>query len=712
MKQAALWTALGALFVIPFIPLYVAGDMFFPFITSKGFAFRFLVEIAVASWAILAFADKRYRPQFSWPLILYGGLVLWMAIADFFAVNSHKAFWSNFERMDGWVTLIHVFGFFIVAGSVLTVQNLWRRWWLVFIGASALVVGAGFLQLMGAIPVGQGGVRVDSTFGNASYLAAYLLFSCAVTVWHALESKGFVRVVLWILAPLQLLIIFFTATRGAMLGAMAAVVIACVLYLFEKGKTARRVSAGILLSLLVLVGGFLLVRDSAFVAQDPILSRLASISLESGSTRFTIWSMALEGFAARPITGWGHEGFNYVFNTYYRPSLYGQEPWFDRAHNTFLDWLLSGGAPALLLFVALLISVGLVLYRRHASAPERILLIAALAAYSFQGLFVFDNLFTYVPLAAVLATAHAAASRPFKFFEQQPELPASQVGSIAAPVVLVVFCVVAYVVNVPNMMTSNYIIKALQTKDVEASLSYFERALETGSFGNQEVREQMVLAIGPVVTRTDVSGSVKEKFYQTAITEMGKEINAVPGDARLRLQYAAGFQGGGDFPRALAELEAARTLSPKKQQALTQLGLVLWQGGDTKGAREAFDAAYALDTSFDGLAVYAAAGAIITGDTVRADALLQTHFGTTVVDNQILVFAYYEAKQYERLVAIYQLRVVNENGAPGARFELAKLLATIGRTGDAIREIQSTITDHPDTAAEGTALIRAITNGQ
>ena len=47
MTTAVRYVVLGALFLIPFIPLYVANSLFFPFITGKGFAFRILVEVAV-----------------------------------------------------------------------------------------------------------------------------------------------------------------------------------------------------------------------------------------------------------------------------------------------------------------------------------------------------------------------------------------------------------------------------------------------------------------------------------------------------------------------------------------------------------------------------------------------------------------------------------------------------------------------------------------
>ena len=120
MLTSAKWVALGALFLIPFIPLYVAGELFFPFITGKAFLFRILVEIGFAAWIALAVSDAKYRPKFSWILAISGAFVLWMFLADAFSPNAQKALWSNFERMDGFVTLIHVFAFMVFSSAMLS----------------------------------------------------------------------------------------------------------------------------------------------------------------------------------------------------------------------------------------------------------------------------------------------------------------------------------------------------------------------------------------------------------------------------------------------------------------------------------------------------------------------------------------------------------------------------------------------------------------
>jgi hypothetical protein len=136
MMKVTTYVALAALFAIPFIPLYIANGLFFPFITGKGFLFRILVEIASVAWLVLALADKKYRPRFSWILVLYGAFAAWMFVADVCALNPHKAFWSNLERMDGYVTLIHAFLLFVVAGGILGPLKLWRKWWCTFISGA------------------------------------------------------------------------------------------------------------------------------------------------------------------------------------------------------------------------------------------------------------------------------------------------------------------------------------------------------------------------------------------------------------------------------------------------------------------------------------------------------------------------------------------------------------------------------------------------
>ena len=711
MTTAVRFVVLGALFLIPFLPLYVANSLFFPFITGKGFAFRILVEIAVVGWGILMLVDTKYRPKFSWTLVLYGVLVAWMAIANLLAVNPHKAFWSNYERMDGWITLVHVFGFFLVTGTMFATGNLWRKWWLTFLGASAFVGLYGLLQIAGIFTINQGGVRVDATMGNAAYFAAYLLFVIAAALWHAFKSKGWLRYALFALAAVQVFLLFLTATRGALLGAVGATFLGALLWLLlEKGK-ARRYGIALVAGVIVLVSGFVLVRDTPLVQSDPTLARLASISLEEGSPRIAIWSMAVAGAMERPLTGWGQEGFNYIFNANYDPSMYLQEPWFDRAHNIYLDWLVAGGIPALILFLALLGSAVLVIFRQG-EKRERIFLIAALAAYAFQGLFVFDNLFTYISVAAILAMAHGMAARPIERVEKLPVLSVTKFNNFAVPVGAVVGLAVVWVVNVPSIQAAADIIPAMSpSTHPRTSVAIFKTALTRGSFADQEIREQMVARAIGLANNDRVPKELSDIMAIAAVEEMGRQAEIIPNDARIRVQLSNAYRALGDHENALAQIKIAQELSPRKQHLYLEEGVIALQQKQYARAQELFTKAYEFDTSFDELAGYKAAGDVLVGKKADAKVFLVERFGTSVVDSNMLVMAYYELKDYPEIYPIMELRIEKEPKRETHYVQLATVYAEAGKFNDARAVLRKLMRERPDLTEQVTDLMSQL-NGR
>lgn len=702
------WVVYAALFLIPFLVLYVDNTLFFPFIAGKAFAFRILVEIAAAGWVVLACADKRYRPRFSWMLLFYALFAVWMLIADSFAVNAHKALWSNFERMDGWITLIHVFLFFLVAGSVLTADKLWRKWWLTFNGVSAIVCGYAILQMMHVLVIHQGAVRLDATLGNSEYLAGYLLFAIATTLWLAFDSKEkherWLRYLLFALAAVQVVILIGTGTRGTFIGFVAAAAFGSLLWLIEAGKRGRQGAAAALIALVLIVGGFIAIRNQPFIAHNDILSRLATISAGDLSVRFTIWHMAWQGIQERPILGWGQEGFNYVFNKYYSPSLYGQEPWFDRAHNLYLDWFVAGGFPALLLFLALFGSAIYALYRGGASRAERILILSAFVAYGVQALVVFDNLFTYIPLAALFAMAHAARSKPIAALEANPQLSEAALSTTVVPIVAIVLAGTIWFVNVPGIMGGKDVIKALSSNDANAQFNYFKEAIADHTFATQEVREQLLQFATSAITSPNVPNDAKQAIGTYAVDQMNQELKLAPNDSRLRTTFASFYRSIGDFKDALAQSAIAVQNAPKKQSVLIEQGIEQWQIGDIAAARTTFDQVYALDMHYDAAAAYAAAGHIVSGDVAGGKAVLQAHFGTTLVDQSILIPAYYQVKDWADLIAVLSLHAKNKGDATSA-FQLAGAYAESGQRAQAVQIVRDTVAKHPEAAAQGAAFL-------
>ncbi len=711
-QQVARWVALGALFLIPLTPLIVVNAYFFPFITGKAFYFRILVELAVAAWVVLALLDKEYRPRFSWIGVAVIAFVAWMFVADLFALNVAKAFWSNFERMEGWVLLIHLLGLFFAASAILRAEKKWRAWFLASLGISLVISGYALMQLAGMAAIHQGSTRIDASLGNSAYLAIYFLFNVFIALWLALtEKRSWLKWLLVALAALEAVLIFFTETRGTVLGLVGGLALAALLTALTAGKHMRRLAASALVLIVILAGGFYLARNSAFVQGNSMLARIATISPADGVTRFTIWHMAFQGMLEKPVVGWGQEGFNYVFNKYYDPSLHAQEPWFDRAHNAFIDWLTAGGIPAFLLYLSLFGSALMMLWRSsELSRPERIALTAALAGYAVHNLFVFDNLYSYVYFFAILALVDSQVGRPIERLERAPEMSAADGVTYALPIATVVAFALIWYVNVSGMQAASELITAVSPSDagITANIAAFEDLAAHPSFAGQEIREQLVSLASSVAQSSQVSDADKQKLLTLAATEMQKQVDAYPFDARERLQLALVYRSGGDSTDALKQIQVAETLSPGKEDILLQAGATEWDMGDSKAAQADFNKAYALGPQFTDLAEYAAAGDIAVGDTAAADKILIASFGTTKVDSDILAVAYYRAKDWPDLISLWKLRTSKPGASVGSWFSLAAAYYTAGDKANAIMTINTATKLFPTAAAAGADAIKQI----
>ena len=467
---------------------------------------------------------------------------------------------------------------------------------------------------------------------------------------------------------------------------------------------------------MILGGSVYLARDSAVVQGNSALARITSISLADGATRFTIWHMALQGALERPVLGWGQEGFNYVFNKYYDPSLYRQEPWFDRAHNAFVDWLTAGGIPAFLLYLSLFGSALMMLWRSsELSRPERIALTAVLAGYAVHNLFVFDNLYSYIYFFAILALIDSQVARPIEQLEQAPELDAADSLSYALPIATAAALVLIWTVNVPGMQTATKLIHALTPSQagIGANIAAFEDVAAHPAFAAQEVREQLISFAASVVQSSSATQEEKLRAATLAVNEMQKQVASYPLDAREHLQLSYIYRAVGDGANALKEIQTVTSsLSPKKEQAWIEQGALAWNMGDVKGAQTAFTTAYELGPQFKELAAYAAAGTVAAGDSATAKKILLAAYGTTVADSDVLAVAYYRTKSWSDLIDLWKLRTSRSDAGAQTWFGLAAAYYASGDSTNAIKTINATVARFPDAAASGAEAIKQIQAGK
>src|SRR3989338_5115900 len=265
------------------------GLFFFPFIVGKGFAFRILVEILFGLFITLAFIDKEYRPKFSWLTKSVLLFTLVMLVADLLGQNPYKSIWSNYERMEGFMLLLHLAMFYLVSRLLLENKEQWHKLFTISIFASVLMFFYGLFQLAGKIVISQGGVRVDGTFGNSTYLAVYLVFHIFLCLYMLVgdSRKNWQRWTYGLIAVLEMILLYFTATRGAILGFVGGLLLTGILIIWKEkeNKSLRKTAYYILGCVLVVVFGFILLRGTSFVQSSPVLSRFSTLGVSEFQTQ-------------------------------------------------------------------------------------------------------------------------------------------------------------------------------------------------------------------------------------------------------------------------------------------------------------------------------------------------------------------------------------------------------------------------------------------
>jgi len=670
------------LFAVPFIPFLVSSSLFFPFITTKAFAWRIIVEIVFAAWMLLALLDANYRPRRSPIIYSVLGFLAIIGLADLFGVAPVKSFWSNFERMEGFVTLLHLGMFFAVISSVFKDVD-WKRWWNVSLLASFLMVLYSVLQLIGLKTINQGGVRVDGTLGNAIYLAVYMLFHIFIAflfMWREWKNVA-LRWVYGLLIIAQASILYYTATRGAILGLLGGLVVIAILNIRNKeDKFARKTSIAILAGLVVLVGGFVVVKDAEFVKNSPVLSRFSSLTTEELKTqgRYFVWPMALEGIKERPIFGWGQENFSYVFQKNYRPEMFRLEPWFDRAHNIFLDWAVSGGLLGLLsylaLYIALLFSIWRPIRQSESrkglifSHVEKSILTGLIAAYFFHNFFVFDHLVSYILFFSLLAYVHSRSEALLSAHRQasghsRPTAPCFALGNLLAivlPTVSILLVLSLYFINIQPIKANIFLIEALKSLQTPGetltATRYFKKAYSVSRLGRPEVVEHM-LSNSVGILRSDISMEEKNLFFSFAKDVVLQQTKDLKNDSRYELLAGSFLSSTGLLDEALINLERARELVPGKQQVYFEIGAVYINKNEPLKALQIFREAYELAPEYTEAKIIYLVGAIYAGDrTIESEVLSKLTEEEVVFDDRI-ISAYETSGRTDRAKSLLKDRI-------------------------------------------------------
>ncbi len=727
LQKVLRFAVISGLFIIPFVVLFVSSSLFFPFITGKNFAFRILVELVAGAWILLALMSPEYRPKRNALFYSVIAFALVVLVADVFGKYAFKSLWSNYERMEGYVTIAHLVLYFMAAFSVLR-QKLWERLLQTNLFVSFIIALYGFVQLGGGAQIHQGGTRLDATLGNATYLAVYMLFNIFFAFVMIFRRKDlFSRTIYGASALINMVILYHTATRGALLGLIAGLSIAALLIaIFEKErKQLRWIAAGIVTCAVLIVGSFLVMKQvgfPAFVTNSPVLGRFTSISLSERTTqsRFLIWNMAFQGFKESPktmIIGWGQENFNYVFNKYYDPKMYNQEQWFDRTHNVVLDWLIAGGILGFVSYLALYVAGLYYLWRRTTfTFVEKSLWTGLFVGYIVHNLFVFDNLISYILFFTTLAYI-AGSSEPLRKSEQREHLNtwALRGTSVQAalPIAIIATLVVLYFVNIPPILASRELIKGISPsqESVSQRLGHFKKATGYGTFANPEIREQLVSVYTNIAPQSGLAEADRKAFFEFTKAQIDDQVSRTPEDSRYQLFAGTFYTAVGAFPDAIAHYELARKYSPRKQQIMFELGAAYLNNKEYDKALEVLKTAYDSAPEYEEARFIYAIGAIYAGKNELA-AELEKGLSAEKLSDPRFISAYSASKQYGKLRDIFEKKIKENPTDIQLRISLTAVYLQLNLRTQAIAMLQEIGKINPEFKDTADEYIRQIKAGK
>ena len=516
-----------------------------------------------------------------------------------------------------------------------------------------------------------------------------------------------------LLGALFVYVLLQTGTRGTAVGLVAGS-LAMVVYIAlfaTRYKQIQKYAMGALIALLVLIAGFVSIRDTDFIQHNAALSRVANINLGNDlMVRGMIWGMAVEGIKERPVLGWGQGNFNYVFNKYYDPKLYGQEQWFDRTHDIFFDWLIAGGVFGLVAYLSIFAAIFYYLIVRPLrvqddsfTVVERGVLVGLMVGYLLHNVVVFDNIVSYIFFGTILALMHSRVGSPIPKL-MTLRIPVPVITQVVTPVVLVGMSACVYMVNVPGLLAAQDIIVAFSAQDLSQRLEDFNTALSRDSFARQEIVEQLAQQAMNIASAQDqVPEAVRKAYVTRAESELLAMAAEKPGDARLEVFLASYYRSIGDAAKAAEHMALARTLSPRKQAIILQQGAIALSLGKNDEALGFFKEAYELATDNDEAREYYVGALFLAKDAAAARTLIDEStdaFKKRIALSDFVVSAVNTAQEYTTLADLYEVRVAADTTSAQNWASLAfvyyqlkqndKAIETLARAGKAVPAFATT----------------------
>lgn len=531
------------------VPIYLDYGILFPFTFSKTFIFSLLVLLVGVFLVIEYGTNKESRFELTseiksllkQPLFLSVNIFFFLIIVStIFATDRYFAFWGTIERGDGLLGLTILYSYFIFL-SISFERKHWIWLFKTTIASSIILIFQGLQDIFSGVD------RIDASLGNPSWLAGYLLFSItsALIVFNQSKDNIWKGLAIFVVT-LSLIEIFFTETRGTILGVLFGGLSVMVFYVFQKNEIRwKNFNVKKIFTRLLVLGAifsviFIVTINSNFWQKIPGISRVADISLEDATTksRLLVWDMSLKAVNPKDqpkefLIGWGPENSFFGLDKYYNSYMYRYDGGYvDRSHNKFLDVLVMGGILGLLAYLAIWFFFFRNILREKTFESVTVLFFAV--SFLVHIIFLFDQIPTSICLYTLLAF-----SLSWKGFEKADDKK-HDVNFVFTSFIILLVLLNAFMffrgTLIGYVQASKYM-TIIRSKDVSFIKDNISKAFYPFSMSQNEIGEELMRNVqvmyGNRKSLTPAQKEDLEKLFEITINRAEEYMTIRPKDYRF-----------------------------------------------------------------------------------------------------------------------------------------------------------------------------------
>lgn len=347
--------------------------------------------------------------------------------------------------MTGIFYFIHIGFFYLLLASLFTEEKKMRAFLKVFLISAGVFSLAALLSKDGLSLIYTAKPWTGFTFGNSTFAAMYLYPAFLLSIYFVISQPTKFHRWWKKLLPLIFVINPYIINRDVWLGkvnilenpagiigeaqATAIVVILSSIGLLFAWALSTIRSAEIRRKVLwvVLVAGIgaMVFAVQSFLSTDGYLREL--YLRQASTARPIVWELSYKAIQDKPALGWGGDNFDRAFEKHYDNRLLeqknGAEPWFDKAHNIFIDQTVETGyvgtGALIAVYLVIIASLAYVLFRskKRNDVILAVLLLIYFAGHILELQTAFDTTISYVALAIMTAVAAGLFHRVY--YEQK-----------------------------------------------------------------------------------------------------------------------------------------------------------------------------------------------------------------------------------------------------------------------------------------------------